>query len=48
MGQGLVEMAYQRLLWCAGVGLESAEDAQQVSALKEQVRQSLEDGSRLR
>ncbi|KAF4525871.1 hypothetical protein B566_EDAN015974 [Ephemera danica] len=30
-----------------GVGLESAEDAQQVSALKEQVRQSLEDGSRL-
>jgi hypothetical protein len=32
----------------SGVGLESAEDAQQVSALKEQVRQSLESGSKLR
>ncbi|XP_059471433.1 tubulin polyglutamylase TTLL5-like isoform X1 [Neocloeon triangulifer] len=30
-----------------GVGLESAEDAQQVSALKEQVRQSLENGNSL-
>lgn len=32
----------------AGVGLDSAEDAQQVSALKEQVRQSLENGNSLK
>jgi hypothetical protein len=46
--QNLLRSHFNEKYCFLGVGLDSAEDAQQVSALKEQVRQSLENGNCLK